>query len=91
MPPPVLGGPHMIQYEQEHRLVCLGASSDFSHNPMASLQPAFITLLSYLIGCFSTAYYLVRWQTGLDIRQVESGNAGERHSASRFALRGPGY
>ena len=33
-------------------------------------------LLSYLLGCFSSAYYLVRWRTGQDVRQHGSGNAG---------------
>lgn len=33
-------------------------------------------LLSYLLGCFSTAYYLVRWRTGQDVREQGSGNAG---------------
>ena len=33
-------------------------------------------LLSYLLGCFSTAYYLVRWRTGEDVRRQGSGNAG---------------
>ncbi len=32
--------------------------------------------LSYLLGCFSTAYYLVRWRTGEDVRLHGSGNAG---------------
>ncbi|MBI3957186.1 MAG: glycerol-3-phosphate acyltransferase [Chloroflexi bacterium] len=33
-------------------------------------------LLSYLLGCFSSAYYLVRWRTGEDVRVHGSGNAG---------------
>lgn len=33
-------------------------------------------LLSYALGCFSTAYYLVRWRTGEDVRLLGSGNAG---------------
>jgi len=33
-------------------------------------------LLAYLLGCFSSAYYLVRWRTGQDVRQQGSGNAG---------------
>jgi len=37
----------------------------------------FLTLLlSYLLGCFSSAYYLVRWRTGQDVREHGSGNAG---------------
>lgn len=33
-------------------------------------------LLAYLLGCFATAYYLVRWRTGEDVRLLGSGNAG---------------
>jgi glycerol-3-phosphate acyltransferase PlsY len=32
--------------------------------------------LSYLLGCFNTGYYLVRWRTGEDVRKHGSGNAG---------------
>jgi glycerol-3-phosphate acyltransferase PlsY len=38
-----------------------------------------VTLVSYGLGCFSTAYYLVRWRTGQDIRLVGSGTAGARN------------
>ena len=38
------------------------------------------TLLAYLIGCFSTSYYLVRWRTGQDIRQLGTGTAGGRNA-----------
>jgi len=30
----------------------------------------------YLLGCFLTGYYLVRWRTGQDVRTVGSGSAG---------------
>ena len=33
-------------------------------------------LLAYLLGCASTAYYLVRWRTGQDVRSLGSNNAG---------------
>lgn len=35
-----------------------------------------VLLLSYLLGCFNTGYYLVRWRTGEDVRKHGSGNAG---------------
>jgi acyl phosphate:glycerol-3-phosphate acyltransferase len=35
-----------------------------------------VLILAYLLGCISTAYYLVRWRTGQDIRAMGSGNAG---------------
>jgi acyl-phosphate glycerol 3-phosphate acyltransferase len=38
-----------------------------------------IIVVSYVLGCFSTAYYLVRWRTGQDIRAVGSGTAGARN------------
>ena len=38
------------------------------------------TLLAYLLGCFSTSYYLVRWRTGQDIRQLGTGTAGGRNA-----------
>lgn len=48
------------------------------------MTPFFITLvvvaISYALGCFSTAYYLVRWRTGQDIRTLGSGTAGARNA-----------
>ncbi|MBX3054150.1 MAG: glycerol-3-phosphate acyltransferase [Caldilineaceae bacterium] len=38
-------------------------------------------LLAYTLGCFSTAYYLVRWRTGEDVRLYGSGNAGATNAA----------
>jgi glycerol-3-phosphate acyltransferase PlsY len=38
-----------------------------------------VIVISYALGCFSTAYYLVRWRTGKDIRQMGSGTAGARN------------
>jgi acyl phosphate:glycerol-3-phosphate acyltransferase len=38
-----------------------------------------VILIGYGLGCFSTAYYLVRWRTGQDIRAVGSGTAGARN------------
>ena len=34
---------------------------------------------SYLLGCFTSGYYLVRWRMGQDIRQLGSGNVGARN------------
>jgi acyl phosphate:glycerol-3-phosphate acyltransferase len=34
---------------------------------------------AYLIGCFTTGYYLVRICTGRDIREIGSGSAGARN------------
>ncbi len=38
-----------------------------------------ILLISYGLGCFCTGYYLTRWRTGQDIRQLGSGNVGARN------------
>jgi|SRR5687767_1999205 len=35
--------------------------------------------ICYLLGCFTCGYYWVRWRTGLDIRQIGSGNVGARN------------
>lgn len=43
---------------------------------------------SYLLGCFTTGYYLVRQLTGEDIRAVSSGNAGSRNVGRRLGTRG---
>lgn len=34
---------------------------------------------AYLIGCFTTGYYLVRAWTGRDVREIGSGSAGARN------------
>lgn len=38
-----------------------------------------VALGAYLAGCFTTGYYLVRWRTGQDIRDLGSGNAGAKN------------
>ena len=35
-----------------------------------------IILISYVLGCFSTGYYLVRLRTGQDLRRLGSGSTG---------------
>jgi glycerol-3-phosphate acyltransferase PlsY len=35
--------------------------------------------VAYVIGCFTTGYYLVRARTGLDVRETGSGSAGARN------------
>lgn len=39
-----------------------------------------IVLASYLLGCISVGYYLVRWQTGRDLREMGSGATGGRNT-----------
>lgn len=42
-------------------------------------QAGFIVLGAYLLGCFATGYYLVRWRMGRDVRDLGSGNIGARN------------
>jgi|SRR5687767_9629970 len=39
-----------------------------------------IVLASYLLGCISVGYYLVRWQTGQDLHELGSGATGGRNT-----------
>ncbi|GFO64293.1 glycerol-3-phosphate acyltransferase [Geomonas paludis] len=47
-----------------------------------------IIVLSYLLGCFTTGYYLVRLATGDDIRTVSSGNVGSRNVGRLLGAKG---
>ncbi|HHY85090.1 MAG TPA: glycerol-3-phosphate acyltransferase [Verrucomicrobia bacterium] len=38
-----------------------------------------IFLCAYILGCFASGYYLVRWLTGRDIREIGSGSVGARN------------
>jgi glycerol-3-phosphate acyltransferase PlsY len=38
-----------------------------------------VAVLGYVLGCFSTGYYLVRWRTGQDLRTIGSGATGGRN------------
>jgi glycerol-3-phosphate acyltransferase PlsY len=33
----------------------------------------------YILGCFTTGYYLVRWHLGQDVRETGSGNVGAKN------------
>lgn len=43
---------------------------------------------AYLMGCFNTGYYLVRWLTGRDIREAASGNTGSRNVGRLLGAKG---
>lgn len=47
---------------------------------MISWQFLIGIVVSYALGCFTTAYYLVRLKTGRDIRLLGSGNVGGRNA-----------
>src|SRR2546421_4274115 len=38
-----------------------------------------IVFACYMLGCFTSGYYWVRWRTGQDIRHRGSGNVGARN------------
>jgi glycerol-3-phosphate acyltransferase PlsY len=38
-----------------------------------------IFLGCYILGCFTTGYYLVRWHLGQDVRETGSGNVGAKN------------
>jgi glycerol-3-phosphate acyltransferase PlsY len=44
--------------------------------------------ISYLLGCFTTGYYLVRLVSGQDIRFLSSGNPGSRNVGRLLGARG---
>ncbi|WP_191965735.1 glycerol-3-phosphate acyltransferase [Oryzomonas sagensis] len=43
---------------------------------------------AYLLGCFTTGYYLVRLSTGQDIRATASGNLGSRNVGRLLGTKG---
>jgi len=48
-----------------------------------------IGFASYLLGCFTTGYYLVRFWAGQDIRDIGSGSVGARNVGRALGL--PGF
>ena len=42
-------------------------------------QASGIAFCSYLLGCFTAGYYLVRWVADKDIREIGSGSVGARN------------
>ena len=47
--------------------------------PFFSGKEMTFVAVCYLLGCFTSGYYWVRWRTGQDIRQLGSGNVGARN------------
>src|SRR5262245_8142051 len=48
---------------------------------MFLLTQSGIVLASYALGCISVGYYLVRWRTGQDLRELGSGATGGRNTS----------
>jgi len=42
-------------------------------------QEGWLLICAYLLGCFTTGFYLVRFRTGQDVREAGSGNVGARN------------
>ena len=47
-----------------------------------------VALGAYLLGCFTTGYYLVRWWSGRDLRQLGSGTVGARNAGRTLGWQG---
>jgi glycerol-3-phosphate acyltransferase PlsY len=55
---------------------------------MSALAWVSVLVGGYGLGCFNSAYYLVRWRTGADLRQTGSGNAGARNAGRVLGTQG---
>lgn len=51
-------------------------------------HPGLGALVGYVLGCFTTGYYLVRWKTGQDIREIGSGSCGARNVGRQLGKTG---
>jgi glycerol-3-phosphate acyltransferase PlsY len=51
-------------------------------------QASCLALSAYLLGCFTTGYYLVRWRSGQDLRELGSGSVGARNAGRLLGWRG---
>lgn len=51
-------------------------------------EAGWIALGAYLLGCFTTGYYLVRLRTGQDLREAGSGSVGARNVGRLLGWRG---
>jgi acyl phosphate:glycerol-3-phosphate acyltransferase len=52
------------------------------------MKTCLVILASYLLGCFTTGYYLVRLLAGEDIRTISSGNVGSRNVGRLLGTKG---
>ncbi len=52
------------------------------------MNAALVIISAYLLGCFTTGYYLVRLLLGQDIRAISSGNVGSRNVGRLLGAKG---
>ena len=52
------------------------------------LNQIIVILSAYALGCFAVGYYLVRWRTGQDLREIGSGATGGRNSSRALGKSG---
>jgi acyl phosphate:glycerol-3-phosphate acyltransferase len=52
------------------------------------LKMILVTLLSYCLGSINGAYYITKWKTSKDIRELGSGNAGARNAGRQLGKKG---
>jgi len=55
---------------------------------MISGNEAAIILISYVLGCISSGYYLVKLSKGVDIRKLASGSTGARNTGRILGKKG---
>ena len=51
---------------------------------MRVLDKLLLLLIAYMFGCLNGAYYIGRWKSALDIRELGSTNAGARNAGRVF-------
>lgn len=51
------------------------------------ISGAAVTVAAYGFGCVTAGWYLVRWRTGADLRQLGSGSVGGRNTSRVVGLR----
>jgi glycerol-3-phosphate acyltransferase PlsY len=61
--------------------------TQIQHIPFV-FQALITGVLSYVIGCFCTGYYFIRFKTGKDMRELGSGTVGARNAGRELGKTG---